>query len=116
MLSHAGAESGDISRDTIAMLYSTITPTTPKSEEQLRGRRSIEVAEFFGPGWAWYSSGERQAPAFERASHFSRIYLPANGEPAIWDSPVVAPGGVSARFYELDAVAVDILAQHGFRR
>ena len=116
-LSHAGADpsTGNISRDTIAMLYSRLTPTTVRSEEQLKGRRFIEVAEFFGPQWAWYSSGQGQMPAFENANHFSRIYVPANGEPAIWDNPVVAPGGVSTRFYRLDTVAVGILASRGFK-
>jgi hypothetical protein len=114
-LSHAGVVGGNVSRDTIAMLYNTISPTTLKSEEQLRGRPVIEVAEFFGPEWVWYASGDRKAPAFERANHFSRIYLPAKGEPVIWDNPVVAPGSVTTRFYELDTTGVDILARRGFK-
>jgi hypothetical protein len=97
------------------MLYSRLSATTLRSEEQLKRRRSIEVAEFFGPDWISYASGKGQAPAFEGANHFSRIYLPTGGEPAIWDNPVVAPGGVSTRFYQLDSVAVDILERRGFR-
>ena len=80
-LSHAGADpsTGNISRDTIAMLYSSISRTTLKSEDQLKDRRFIEVAEFFGPGWIWYSGGGGQMPAFEHAAthttRASEVYL-----------------------------------------
>jgi hypothetical protein len=112
---HAGATfSGNLSRDTISILYSFLTVHAPKSAEAVRRRPFVEVAEFFGPEWALYANTPKP-PTFETANHFSRIYLPAAGEPALWDSPVVASGSAALTFYELGPAALDALKERGVK-
>ena len=115
VFTHAGAVGGNISSDTIAMLYSSLVPHAPASANRVRRRPFIEVAEFYGvfKNYRVDSSGHVPASEFERANHHSRIYLAAGGEPALWDDPYVAPGGVHAAFYALAEPAARALEQRG---
>jgi hypothetical protein len=117
VLTHAGAIGGvpGESRDTIAIVYGSLTPHRPVSPERVRRRPFIEVAEFLGVGYVVDAAGHVPASQFERANHHSRIYLPAGREPALWESPVVAPGGVHHAFYELGEPARRVLEARGFR-
>jgi len=45
----------------------------------------------------------------------SRIYLPANGEPALWENPVVAPGSAQRAFYKLGEPGLKVLEQRGLK-
>ena len=108
--SHAGATFGGVlTNDTVAMLYESLRPYTPKSADKVRHRRSIEVAEFFGAKFSGYASGIQPPPAFDEASYHSRIYLARGGEPALWENPVVAPGGAQHAFYALGDAAIRAL-------
>jgi hypothetical protein len=115
VLNHAGQVGGDVSSDTVAILYGSLSRYEPKSADRVRRRPFVEVAEFFGPSYMVYASGHSKPPAFERASHFSRIYFPAGGEPPLWDSPVVAPGGAATAFYALGQDARHVLELRGLR-
>ena len=115
VFTHAGAFLENVSRDTIAILYGSLYPYAPRSVERVRRRPFIEVAEFIGPEYMPFSTVSTPVPPFERGSHFSRIYLPAAGEPALWDSPVSAPGGAQPVFYELGDAARAALAARGLK-
>ncbi|HEX3866109.1 MAG TPA: hypothetical protein VHV78_05120 [Gemmatimonadaceae bacterium] len=109
---HAGG-GVNITGDTIAILYA-LTPYAPKSAERVRQRQFIEVVEFFGSSFVPYVSG---TPSIDRADHFSRIYLPGGGEPALWNNPVVAPAGSGGErvFYRLSDLAIQMLAARGVK-
>jgi hypothetical protein len=121
VLTHAGATGNailggpsNISRDTIAIVYGALSLHTPRSVERVRQRRFIEVAEWFGSRPSVDSAGRVAASEFEKANHHSRIYLPGNGEPALWENPVVAPGGARFAFYALGEPAITALESRGF--
>ena len=112
---HSGAFNGNVSNDTIAILYGSLSTFAPKSAEKVRGRPFIEVAEFFGPAYISYASGIRPAPDFAAANHKSRIYLARGGEPALWENPVVAPGGAQYAFYEIGVRGMNALEHRGLK-
>lgn len=121
-ITHAGAtgnaflsSASDVSRDTIAIIYSSLRLHATKSAEQVRRRPYIEVAEFFGAAYVVDSSGRVPPSQFEKANHHSRIYLPAAGQPALWENPVVAPGGARDAFYTLGEPATRALEMRGFK-
>ena len=91
------AAAAGIGVDSIGLLYGSLDIHVPKDPGRVRRGPSVEVAEFFGPKYVWAA----EAPAFDSANHHSRIYLPANGEPALWENPVVAPGSAQRAFYKL---------------
>jgi hypothetical protein len=115
IFTHAGAVGPNLSRDTIAMLYSSLVWRAPKSAAEVRSRPFIDVAEFFGMGLLFDYTGPVPESEFARANHHSRIYLPADGEPALWENPVVAPGGASQGFYELRDEAVRAFEARGLK-
>ena len=115
VLNHAGAVLGNVSGDTIAILYGSLVRYTPTSEHKVRGRRFIEAAEFIGPEFMSYASGRTPAPSFEAANYFSRIYLPGDGEPLLWESPVVAPGGARRAFYSVGDAGKRVLETRGLK-
>lgn len=122
VITHAGAtgnaflgEPANLSRDTIAIIYSALALYAPSSPERVRGRRYIEVAEWFGRRPLVDSAGRVPASQFDKANHHSRIYLPGSGEPALWENPVVAPGSARRAFYKLGEPAIQALESRGFK-
>ena len=111
VLKHNTAAAAGIGVDSIQLVYESLEIHAPKDPARVRRGASIEVAEFFGPKYAW--AGE--APAFDSANHHSRIYLPANGEPALWENPVVAPGSAQRAFYKLGEPGLKVLEQRGLK-
>ena len=90
--------------DTIVLVYSSLRSVRPRSPEAVGRRPYWEVAEFFDRRiWSYYDADGRLArvPRFEDATHFSRIYAPADGEPALWDRPVVGSCGAPRSFCEI---------------
>lgn len=115
VFTHAGAHGLDLSADTIPMIYQSLSVYAPKLPDAVRRRPFIEVAEFFGPDYIGYWSGTTAPPPFELANYHSRIYLPRDGEPALWENPVVALGGAQRAFYQLGAAATRVLEHRGVK-
>jgi hypothetical protein len=115
VFTHAGVVGSDISLDTIPMIYQSISVYSPKAADAVRRRPFVEVAEFFGPDYIGYWRGGRTPPPFELANYHSRIYLPRDSEPALWENPVVALGGAQHAFYQLGATATRVLEHRGLK-
>jgi hypothetical protein len=106
----------DVSRDPLVIVYQGLTPASVAAPERSRTQPRYEVAEFFGPGhWHYYGPDDRvvEQPQFERANHFSKLYPATARRPAIWEDPIIRPGGSMARFFTLNDSALRILAGLG---
>ena len=119
VLGHTGTDGWDVRNDTLVLLYSGLTPVHPKDPAAVRRRPGIDVAEFFDAGaWKYYDANRHipRPPPFDAANHHSRIYMAGDADsPAVWESPVVAAGGVHDTFYAVDSRAEAMLRARGIR-
>ena len=119
VITHAGARpDGRLDDDSLALLYSGLRADDGAHGQQVRARKSFEVAEFFSPDfWSYYGPDRKlvRQPPFDSATHRSRIYVAAPGGSPLWEDPVVSGGRSRSGFYRMSPEAERILASHGIR-
>jgi hypothetical protein len=118
-----GRSGASLSGDTLAIIYEDLRPAGQVHVDDTDSTSYTEVAEFFGTtplrstGYDNFSTLHRPdlKTLFPQATHFSRIYRGTASQSAIWENPVVAPGGANDQYYAIGASAEKILASLGVR-
>jgi hypothetical protein len=118
LLRHANVVNANLGKDPLAIVYGSLRPVSIESSA-LNMRRYLEVAEFFGPEWTEAINPADGIPTrelqFEKATHFSRVYLAAGEAPPVWDNPVVAPAGASYPYFQIGPTGRAVLDSLGIR-